>query len=149
MSRTVRLYEHHGPTSIFIDAEIGDGGEVIVSGQDIGEAPEKFYGDSDYEYWVHVPAAAKPALLAALQAELEARRASGGRPSRGDTLARLRGYIAAARSRSLAALGMADPVDTEILDLIEALYVGSVEAFNGFRDLLAKHGIKGEYGSYA
>ena len=61
MSRTVRLYEHHGPTSIFIDAEIGDGGEVIVSGQDIGEAPEKFYGDSDYEYWVHVPAAAKPA----------------------------------------------------------------------------------------
>jgi len=63
MSRTVRLYEHHGPTSIFIDAEIGDGGEVIVSGQDIGEAPEKFYGDSDYEYWMILGREHKDALL--------------------------------------------------------------------------------------
>lgn len=149
MSRTVRLYERQGPTSIYIDAEIGDGGEVIVSGQDIGEAPERFYGDSDYEYWVHVPAAAKPALLAALRAERDERRASGGRPPRGDALTRLRGYVAAARSRSLAAFGIADPTDTAILDLIETLYAGSVEAFNEFRDLLAKHGIKGDYGSWA
>ncbi len=52
-SRKVRLYEvRGGETSVFIDAEITEAGNLVVSGQDLGKAPEEYWGDSDYEYWV-------------------------------------------------------------------------------------------------
>ena len=51
---TVRLYEVRGETSVYIDAEINDQGNLVVSGQDVGKAPEEYWGDSDYEYWVVV-----------------------------------------------------------------------------------------------
>ena len=41
--------------SIYVDASLVDG-KLIISGQDIGEAPEEFWGDSDYEYWLTFPA---------------------------------------------------------------------------------------------
>ena len=41
--------------SIYVTASLHDG-ELIISGQDIGEAPEEFWGDSDYEYWLTFPA---------------------------------------------------------------------------------------------
>jgi hypothetical protein len=40
--------------SIYVTASLHEG-ELIISGQDIGEAPEEFWGDSDYEYWLTVP----------------------------------------------------------------------------------------------
>ncbi len=51
---TVRLYEVRGETSVYIDAEITEEGSLVVSGQDIGKAPEEYWDDSDYEYWVVV-----------------------------------------------------------------------------------------------
>ena len=54
MARRVELYESKGKTSIYIDAEIKGTGDLQLSGQDVGEAPRKFYGDSDYEYWLTV-----------------------------------------------------------------------------------------------
>jgi len=54
MARRIKLYESRGETSIFIDAEIKGTGDLQLSGQDVGEAPRKFYGDSDYEYWLTV-----------------------------------------------------------------------------------------------
>jgi hypothetical protein len=54
MSRRIKLYESKGKTSIYIDAEIKRTGDLQLSGQDVGEAPTKFYGDSDYEYWLTV-----------------------------------------------------------------------------------------------
>jgi hypothetical protein len=62
----VKLVESRGPTSIFIDAEIDADGKLTMSGQDIGEAPKTFYGDSDYEYWRIVGAEHKDRLLAIL-----------------------------------------------------------------------------------
>ena len=41
--------------SIYVDASLV-GGELHISGQDIGEAAEEFWGDSDYEYWLTLPA---------------------------------------------------------------------------------------------
>ena len=54
MARQIKLYESSGKTSIYIDAEIKGTGDLQLSGQDVGEAPRKFFGDSDYEYWLTV-----------------------------------------------------------------------------------------------
>ena len=40
--------------SIHVTASLVDG-KLIISGQDIGEASEEFWGDSDYEYWLTIP----------------------------------------------------------------------------------------------
>ncbi len=62
----IRLCEIRGDTSIFIDAEITAEGNLLVSGQDVGEAPQQWWGDTDYEYWLQVPAAEKDRVLLAL-----------------------------------------------------------------------------------
>ena len=41
--------------SICVTASLIDG-KLIISGQDTGDAPEEFWGDSDYEYWLTIPA---------------------------------------------------------------------------------------------
>ena len=62
----VQLVEERGDTSIFIDAKIDGDGNLVISGQDIGDAPKEFWGDSDYEYWVVVPHDQKDRVLLAL-----------------------------------------------------------------------------------
>ena len=62
----VKLYEYRGETSVFIDAEIKEDGTFVLFGQDIGEAPKKHFGDSDYEYWVVVQEEQKDRVLLAL-----------------------------------------------------------------------------------
>jgi len=65
-SRKVSLVRVKGPTNIYIDAEIADNGDLLFSGQDIGQAPREMFGDSDYEYWLRIPAANKDQVLLAL-----------------------------------------------------------------------------------
>jgi hypothetical protein len=49
--REIKLREdRNGSTSVFLDAKIDDGGDLVMEGQDIGKAPQEFWGDSDYEY---------------------------------------------------------------------------------------------------
>ncbi len=55
-----------GDPSIYISAEITADGNVLLSGQDIGRSVERIFGDSDYEYWLSIPASEKDALLLAL-----------------------------------------------------------------------------------
>ena len=62
----VRLYESRGETSVFIDIEIKDTGEVLMSGQDVGKSPEEYWGDSDYEYWLYIGQEHKDLLLLSL-----------------------------------------------------------------------------------
>jgi hypothetical protein len=62
----VKLVEEHGKTSIFIDAYIDNDGGLVISGQDLGEFPEKYWGDSDYEYWLTISAKDKDRVLLAL-----------------------------------------------------------------------------------
>jgi hypothetical protein len=41
-------------TSIHLDVLISDTDDLVMEGQDIGDAPEQILGDEDYEYWVTV-----------------------------------------------------------------------------------------------
>ena len=66
MSKTVKLVRQGGATSIHIDVRIDDKGNLLFSGQDIGDAPDEIFGDLDYEYWLTVPAAEKDRVLLAL-----------------------------------------------------------------------------------
>jgi hypothetical protein len=65
-SNEIRLFEERGETSRFIYAKIEDNGNLVVSGQDVGEAPKKFFDDSDYEFWVTVKGEDKDRLVLAL-----------------------------------------------------------------------------------
>ena len=62
----VILCEERGETSIFIDAEITADGTLQLSGQDLGTAPQEFWGDLDYEYWLVISADQKDRVLLAL-----------------------------------------------------------------------------------
>jgi len=66
MSEDNGLVNQEGPTSIHIDFEVKGNGDLLFSGHDMGEAPEKCFGKSDHEYWLTVPAYEKENLLIAL-----------------------------------------------------------------------------------
>ncbi len=40
--------------SVHLDASIDDDGSLNLEGQDIGDSVEKYWGDSDYEYFLYV-----------------------------------------------------------------------------------------------
>lgn len=64
----VTLYDSrtNGETRNIIAIIEADTGDLVIDGQDLGPSVEKFWGDSDYEYWLRVPKALKSALLASL-----------------------------------------------------------------------------------
>ena len=66
MNKPINLVSQGGSTSIYIDVHINENGDLLFSGQDIGNAPEEIFGDIDYEYWLTVPASEKDRLLLAL-----------------------------------------------------------------------------------
>jgi len=66
MNEPIKLVSQGGSTSIHIDVRIKENGDLLFSGQDIGDAPEEIFGDLDYEYWLTVPAAEKDKLFLAL-----------------------------------------------------------------------------------
>ena len=66
MGKTIVLVDIGGRTSVHIDATINNAGNLVFSGQDIGEAPSEYVGDSDYEYWLTIPAKEKDSFLLAL-----------------------------------------------------------------------------------
>lgn len=66
MKNEITLVNIKGPTQIHIDVEITEEGDLLFSGQDLGEAPRKYFGDSDYEYWLRISARDKDQLLVAL-----------------------------------------------------------------------------------
>ena len=66
MTDEVRLVHVEGTTSIRIDAEITDEGDLLFSGQDLGQAPRELLGDSECEYWLTIRARNKDKVLLAL-----------------------------------------------------------------------------------
>lgn len=94
--KQVRLYEDRGETSRHVDAEIAEDGSLVLFCQDVGQAPEEWWGDTDYEFWMTVSAEHKDEVLLALIEQLYAGNpravddfreflASRGIPSRFDT----------------------------------------------------------------
>lgn len=68
--KKVQLFEEKGSTSRYVDAEITESGDLLISAQDVGEVPEQMFGDSDYEWWVFVRAEDKDQVLLGLIEEI-------------------------------------------------------------------------------
>ncbi len=54
--KKVKLYEERGQISRYIDAEITRDGDLVMTGQDLVKLPEEYWEDSDYEFFIYVPA---------------------------------------------------------------------------------------------
>lgn len=72
MTEKCSLVKIKGSTSINIDVEITQEGDLLFSGQDLGDAPQQIYVDSDYEYWLRIAAEDKDRALVALIEKLYA-----------------------------------------------------------------------------
>lgn len=58
-----------GTARVKVHAEINSNGDLLLTGHDLGTAPQDAYGDSDLEYTVRVPAAQKDRVLVDLLAQ--------------------------------------------------------------------------------
>ncbi len=123
--KKVKLVAHRGETSVFIDAEIDEKGNLVLSGQDIGKAPEEWFGDSDYEYWLVVAASEKDRILTMLLGQVAGRQQ----------------FIPASDASE-------DEKDWALLGAIEKTYGGDLRAVSAFRDLLEANGIRFEFRTY-
>ena len=62
------FYERRPDLSVSVSAYIHpETRDLIIEGHDVGEFVQNFSGDSDYEYWVVIPAQEKGKLLEPLQ----------------------------------------------------------------------------------
>jgi hypothetical protein len=120
--KKVKLVARPGETSVFIDAEIDEKGNLVLSGQDIGKAPKDWFGDSDYEYWLVVAASDKDHVLSILL-----------------------GQVAGGQQFRPAGDASEDEEDWALLTVIEKTYGGDLRAVSVFRDLLKANGIRFEF----
>ena len=120
--KKVKLVARPGETSVFIDAEIDEKGDLVLSGQDIGKAPKDWFGDSDYEYWLVVAASDKEHVLSILL-----------------------GQVAGGQQFRPAGDASEDEKDWALLTVIEKTYGGDLRAVSVFRDLLKANGIRFEF----
>ena len=123
--KKVKLVARPGETSVFIDAEIDEKGNLLLSGQDIGKAPKDWFGDSDYEYWVVVAASDKERVLSILL-----------------------GQVAGGQQLRPAGDASEDEEDWALLAAIEKTYGGNLRAVSAFCDLLKANGIGYEFSTY-
>jgi hypothetical protein len=123
--KKVKLVASEGETSVFIDAEIDREGNLVLSGYDIGKAPEECFGDSDYEYWLVVAAAEKDQLLSVLL-----------------------GQFGGAQQLKPASTASLDEKDWALLTVIERMYGGHRQVVSEFFELLKANGIGYEFSTY-
>jgi hypothetical protein len=68
----MRIYEAHGPTTVWLDARFSEDGSLVIDGYDQGEAPRQMHGRDDLEYELAIPEAElRKTLLALLRAYVE------------------------------------------------------------------------------
>jgi hypothetical protein len=72
---SAELYRQQGTNSRFVNLTVKPDGSVLMETQDMGEYVERIWGDSDYEFWMDVPAGALPKLVFALLRDRYAGRA--------------------------------------------------------------------------
>lgn len=119
MRAKVELVKVTGATSIFIDAAINEGGDLVISGQDVGEVPRAAFGDSDYEYWLTVRGEHKDAMFRAL------RELAGSGPPSPETGS-----------------------DAGLLELLARLYGGDALVVSKLQALLEAKGVPCEFFTY-
>ena len=123
--KKVKLVASRGETSVFIDAEIDEQGNLVLSGQDIGKAPKEWFGDSDYEYWLVVAASDKDRVLSLLL-----------------------GQVAGGQQLRAASDASVDEKDWALLTVIENRYGGDLRAVSAFYELLKANGIGFEFKTF-
>ena len=72
---SIEIYRENGDPFRSVRLIVNADGSVRVDTQDMGKRVEEIWGDSDYEFWVDVPAGALPKLVFALLREKYAGRA--------------------------------------------------------------------------
>ncbi len=138
-TKKIHLYEDQGETSRYIDAEINEDGDLVISGQDVGKAPREFWGDADYEFWVHVPAKHKGDVFRVLLDRLT-------NESKEDK-DEFRDFM---RSRKILWAHMpAEHKDEVLLMLIKKVYADNPKTVDEFRDYLKSRGIPVEFATWA
>jgi len=125
-SKTVQLYEERGETSRYIDAEITKDGDLVMTGQDLGKLPKEFWGDSDYEFFVYIPAKHKDDVHRVLLEKFHS-----DNPNVVDQFEDLKS------------------IDDVILALLQKLYAGNPKAVDQFKDFMRSQGIPAEFDSWA
>ena len=125
-SKKVQLYEERGETSRYIDAEITKDGDLVMTGQDLGKLPQEYWGDSDYEFWVYVPAKYKDDVHRILLEKFHA-----DNPNVVDQFKD------------------SNSTDDVILALLQKLYAGNPKAVDQFKDFIRSQGIPAEFDSWA
>lgn len=124
--KKVKLFEREGETSIYIDVEINDEGDISINGQDIGKAPQEAFGDSDYEYSTYVSAKYKDAVREALLNKLKDE-----------------------NPESYKSIIEMESQDDVIISAIEILYKDDPSAVSNFKDDMRSVGIEAEFFSWA
>ncbi len=124
--KKVKLFEEEGETSRYIDAEIDEDGDIIISGQDLGKAPQEFWGDSDYEFSTYVAAKYKNDVSYALLEKLK-----DENPAEFEKMKEW------------------ESQDDIILTSIKLLYTGNRHAVDEFKDYMRSVGIDAQFFSWA
>jgi len=138
-TKKVHLYEGQGETSRYIDAEINKHGDLVIFGQDVGKAPREFFGDSDYEFWAHVPAKYKGNVFHILLEKLNT--------SNIKIEDEFRDFM---RSRKILWIHMpTEHKDDILLILIKKLYANNHKTVDDFRDYMRCRGIPVEFDTWA
>ena len=125
-SNKVLLYEERGETSRYIDAEITKDGDLVMTGQDLGKLPKEVWGDSDYEFFVYIPAKHKSDVHRVLLEKFHS-----DNPNAVNQFEDL-------KSR-----------DDVILALLQKIYAGNPKAVDQFKDFMRSQGIPAEFDSWA
>ena len=125
-SKKVKLYEQRGETSRYIDAEITKDGDIVMTGQDIGKLPEEHWGDSDYEFFIYIPAKYK-----------------------GDVHRVLLEKFYADNPNVATNFEYLKSIDDVILALLDKIYAGNPKAVDQFKDYMRSKGIPAEFDSWA
>src|SRR5579863_7521895 len=72
---SIELYRQEGDPFRSVRLIVNADGSIRIDAQDMGKRVEEIWGDSDYEFWVDVPASALRKLVFALLREKYAGRA--------------------------------------------------------------------------
>ena len=138
-TKKIQLFEEQGETSRYIDAEINKDGDLVIFGQDIGKAPREYWGDSDYEFWVHVAAKYKGDVFRVLLEKLNH-----------DNIEVEDDFRDFMRSRRILWVHLpTNHKDDVLLMLIKKLYADNPKTVDDFRDYMKSQGIPAEFDSWA
>ncbi|MFC2069063.1 hypothetical protein ACFLTP_08695 [Chloroflexota bacterium] len=121
----LRRTEEEGETSHYIDAEINNEGDIIINGQDVGNDPLEYWGDSGYEFSTYVSAKHEDAVSFALMDKIK--------DENPEAFAKMKEW----KSQ-----------DDIIIAAIEILYSGNRHAVNNFQDYMRSVGIDAEFFSW-